>query len=298
MTGSQNQTDRPLQGILLLTMAVCIWATHDAAAKWYAATYPVFVILFWRSLFGTVPIFLIASRQGGVQSMPLRFHLLCTLRGCISFCAFSSFVFALPLMPLADAIAVGMSAPIFITAASAFVLKEKVGPHRWGAVLAGFAAVLFIVRPDGQIPFEGGALLLFSNIMFTTSMMMTRRLGAVVSTATLSIYTAVAFAVLSAIAVCFAWATPTWQDVTVMALVGIMAGLAQYAMTAAFRIAPPSVLAPFEYTGLVWGVILGLIIWGEWPSRDVMIGAAVIVTAGLYIVHRERLASKHEKPSP
>ena len=83
-----------------------------------------------------------------------------------------------------------------------------------------------------------------------------------------------------------------------MALVGIMAGLAQYAMTAAFRIAPPSVLAPFEYTGLVWGVILGLIIWGEWPSRDVMIGASVIVTAGLYIVHRERLASKRGEPSP
>jgi drug/metabolite transporter (DMT)-like permease len=291
------QQDAPLLGILLLSTAVGIWALHDAAAKWYAASYPVLVVLFWRSLFGTVPVFLLASRQGGLQNMPIRLHLLCILRGALGFCAFSSFVFALPMMPLADAVAVGMSAPIFMTAASAFVLKEHVGIHRWGAVLLGFAAVLFIVRPGGQIPWEGASLLLFSNLMFTTSMLMTRSLGRIVTTASLSIYTALAFAVLSAIAVPFVWVTPVWEDAIVMSTVGLMAGLAQYAMTAAFRIAPPSVLAPFEYTGIVWGVILGFLIWGEWPSRDVVIGATAIVFAGLYIVHRERLAARRRGQS-
>ena len=287
--------DAPLMGILLLTTAVGIWAFHDAAAKWYSASYPVLVILFWRSLFGTLPVFVLASRQGGLQRMPLRLHLLCAVRGALGFCAFGSFVFALPLMPLADAIAVGMSAPIFMTAASAFFLKEHVGIHRWGAVLTGFAAVLFIVRPGGQIPWEGASLLLFSNLMFTTGMLMTRRLGRIVTTASLSIYTSLAFAGLSAIAVTFVWVTPDWDDAIVMSLVGIMAGLAQYAMTAAFRIAPTSVLAPFEYTGIIWGVILGFVLWGEWPSSDVAIGATVIIIAGLYIVHRERLAAQRRR---
>ncbi len=287
--------DKPLQGIVLIVVAVGIWALHDAAAKWYAAFYPVFVILFWRSLFGALPVFLLASRQGGLQRMTARLHVLCLLRGTAGFGAFACFVFALPLMPLADALAVAMAAPIFITAAAAFVLKEPVGPHRWGAVLAGFAAVLFMLRPGGDIPLDGAALLLASILFFTTAMMMTRHLGRVVTTASLTIYTAIAFAVLSAIGAAFSWTWPQWQDGLVLAAVGLMAGLAQYAMTAAFRIAPPAVLAPFEYTGLVWGILLGLLLWNEWPSPDMAVGAGVIVASGLYIVYRERLAARRRR---
>jgi drug/metabolite transporter (DMT)-like permease len=129
-------------------------------------------------------------------------------------------------------------------------------------------------------------------------MLMARHLGRVATTASLSIYTALAFAVLSAIAVSFVWVTPTLEDVVVMSTVGLMAGFAQYAMTAAFRMAPASVLAPFEYTGIVWGVILGFVIWDEWPSRDVAIGATIIIFAGLYIVHRERLAARRMAATP
>ncbi len=288
------QQDAPLRAILLMVTAVGIWAMHDAAAKWYASFYPIFVILFWRSQFGLLPVLLLARRYGGIQRLSPRLVLLCLLRGSLGFCAFTSFVFALPLMPLADAIAVGMAAPIFITAASALVLKEHVGIHRWGAVLVGFAAVVFIVRPGGQIPLDGAALLIMSNLFYTASMMLTRTLGRTVSTATLSFYTACAFCLFSAIGVVFVWVTPSWTDMAIFAVVGIMAGLAQFAMTAAFRIASPAVVAPFEYTGVVWGALLGLLIWSEWPSRDVIIGVAVIIVSGLYIVHRERIRSRVE----
>lgn len=285
MTESQ---DAPLKAIAFMVIAVGLWSVHDAAAKWYAALYPVFVILFWRSLFGLAPVILLARRYGGVQPLSPRLRLLCLLRGSLGFCAFSSFVFALPLMPLADAVAVGMSAPIFITAASALVLKEQVGRHRWGAVLAGFAAVLFIVRPGGHIPPAGAGLLLFSNTCYTVSMMMTRRLGRTLSTATISFYTALAFVFWSAIAVCFAWVAPAWVDVAVFLVIGLLAGLAQFVMTEAFRTAPPSTIAPFEYTGVVWAMVLGYLIWGQVPGADVMAGIVVIVASGLYIVHRER----------
>lgn len=286
------RADAPVRAILLMVTAVGIWAMHDAAAKWYAAFYPVFVILFWRSQFGLVSVVVLTRYYGGIQPLPPRILLLCLLRASLGFCAFSSFVFALPLMPLADAIAVGMSAPIFITAASALVLKEPVGIHRWGAVLLGFAAVLFIVRPGGQIPPDGAALLIVSNLFYTCSMMLTRTLGRTVSTATLSFYTALVFSLYSAVGVLFFWVTPSWQDIAIFAAVGVMAGLGQFTMTAAFRIASPAVVAPFEYTGMIWGALFGLLLWNEWPSRDVVIGAVVIIASGLYIVHRERVRSR------
>jgi len=152
--------------------------------------------------------------------------------------------------------------------------------------------VLFIVRPGGQIPIEAAALLISSNLFYTASMMMTRTLGRVVSTATLSLYTALAFCFLSGVGVLFFWQTPTWFDLGIFAVLGVMAGIAQLAMTAAFRIASPVVVAPFEYSGMIWGALLGLLIWNEWPSRDVIIGVAVIIAAGLYIVHRERVRSR------
>ncbi len=293
MTTSEARADAPLKAILLMVLAVGIWAMHDAAAKWYADFYPVFVILFWRSQFGLIPVLALSRRMGGIQRIPPRLRALCVLRGSLGFCAFSCFVFSLPMMPLADAIAVGMSAPIFITAASAIVLREPVGIHRWGAVLVGFAAVLFIVRPGGQIPIEAAALLIASNLFYTASMMMTRVLGRTVSTATLSFYTALAFCFLSAVGVSFFWVTPTCYDLAIFAVLGCMAGLAQLAMTAAFRIASPAIVAPFEYSGMIWGALLGLLIWNEWPSHDVVIGVAVIIASGLYIVHRERVRGRN-----
>ena len=293
-----HRKDAPLKAILLMVVAVGIWALHDAAAKWYAALYPIFVILFWRSLFGLVPVLLLARRMGGIQRLPRRTVALCLLRGSLGFCSFTSFVFALPTMPLADAIAVGMAAPIFLTAASALFLREPVGIHRWGAVLVGFAAVIFIVRPGGQIPPDGAALLIASNLFYTVSMMLTRKLGRTVSTATLSLYTGLAFSVFGALGVAFVWVMPSPTDLAIFVVIGFMAGLAQLAMTAAFRIASPAVVAPFEYTGVVWGVLLGLLFWNEWPSRDVVIGVAVIIASGLYIVHRERVRHLRDAAAP
>lgn len=287
MTTPEIRIDAPLKAIVLMTVAVGIWALHDAAAKWYAAFYPVFVILFWRSLFGLIPVLLLARRMGGIQRISPRLRRLCLLRGSLGFCAFSSFVFALPMLPLADAIAVGMSAPIFITAAAALFLREPVGIHRWGAVLVGFAAVLFIVRPGGQIPLEAAALLIGSNLFYTASMMMTRSLGRVVSTATLSFYTGLCFCFYSTVGVLFFWAAPTWLDLAIFAVLGCMAGLAQLAMTSAFRIASPAVVAPFEYTGMIWGIVWGYVFWQEMPGLPTWTGIAVIVCAGLYVLHRE-----------
>lgn len=269
-----------------MVIAVGLWALHDAASKWLAVTYPVVVLLFWRSQFALIPLGVILHRTG-IRGLPLRLRLLCLLRGAIGFTSFSCFIFALPLMPFADAVAVGMAAPIFITALSVPILKEKVGFRRWAAVLVGFAAVLVIVRPSGSIPWEGALLLLTSNLLYASAMMMTRRMARLVDTATLSFYGAISFSVISAAIVPFVWVTPAWSDFGLLAVIGLMAGIAQYCMTHAFRTAPSSIIAPFEYTGIVWAVGLGYLIWGDLPGWDVAGGIAVIVLSGLYIVHRE-----------
>jgi len=285
--GTPALVDAPFRGIALMVIAVGLWALHDAASKWLAVTYPILVLLFWRSQFALAPLAVFLYRAGGIQRLTPRLKALCLLRGAIGFTSFACFIFALPLMPFADAVAVGMSAPIFITAMSVAVLKERVDARRWLAVLAGFGAVLVIVRPSGSIPAEGAILLLASNVLYATGMMMTRSLGRVVGTATLSFYAAGAFSAISAALVPFVWVTPAWDDLALLVATGVMAGIAQYCMTDAFRRAAPSIIAPFEYTGIVWAVGLGYAIWGDLPGWDVAGGIVVIVLSGLYIVQSE-----------
>jgi drug/metabolite transporter (DMT)-like permease len=272
-----------------MVLAVGLWALHDAASKWLAVAYPIFVLLFWRSQFALIPMVVLVGRAGGVKRLSPRLLALCLLRGAIGFASFACFIFALPLMPFADAIAVGMSAPIFITALSVPVLSERVGPWRWAGVIAGFAGVLVIVRPSGDIPWDGAVLLLTSNVLYASGMMMTRRMARAVDTATFSFYGAGMFALLSAVIVPFVWVLPEWPDLVLLAACGLMAGIAQYVMTDAFRIATPSLLAPFEYTGIVWAVGLGYAIWGELPGLGTAIGIAIIVASGLYVLRRENL---------
>lgn len=275
----------------MMMAATALWAAHDAAGKWLTEEYSIFQILFMRSLFSFVPILLLARRDGGMACLRTRRLAAVLGRGCLGVTAFSLFLAALPLMPLADAYAIAMSAPLFITALSVPLLGERVGPRRWGAVLIGFAAVIFMLQPGGG-PESGivplaAAILLASNLFYALGMMATRALGRTESAVCMTFYGGLLFLAIGAVTAPFVWVTPSPGDFALLAAVGILAGLAQYCMTQAFRIAPPATVAPFEYSAVVWAVILGFVIWGDLPGWTVSLGAAVIVLSGLYILHRE-----------
>jgi drug/metabolite transporter (DMT)-like permease len=218
------------------------------------------------------------------------------------------FFLALGLLPLADAIALGMSGPIFLTALSVPLLRERVGIRRWSAVFAGFVGVLIMVRPGSGV-LELKALTAIAGAFFyALAMVSIRRLsrsepaGAIVFYFTLFAMAA-GLATLPLAALLPGWIDPwVWPDAagwTILVGIGLLGGTAQLTLTYAFKLAPVAVIAPFEYGSLVFGVLFGLLIWREAPDRYILIGAAVVIASGLYILYREtKLRRLVRSPQP
>ncbi len=276
-----------LAGIVFMLVAVGLWTGHDAASKWLTASYPVLVVLFWRNVFAMIPAGALVIRRRGLQPLPPRILALCWVRGAGGAFAYGAYVFALPLMSLADVLAVGMTGPIMIIALSGWLLKERLSLRRWIAVLIAFAAALYIVRPDGHIPATGATLVLGGTLLYALLMVLTRKLGAVVDGATLTWHTSCATLAVMALGTPIAFAWPAPADLPLFLLVGAITGVANFCMIQAFRIAPASVVAPFEYSSILWAILLGFLIWGDVPTWDVLGGVAVIVVCGLTLLRRE-----------
>jgi drug/metabolite transporter (DMT)-like permease len=208
----------------------------------------------------------------------------------------SLFFLALGLLPLADTMALGMSGPIFLTALSVPLLGERVGLRRWSAVVVGFLGVLVMVRPGSGV-FQPAALIALSGAFFyALAMVSIRHLSRTEPATTIVFYFTLFAAIvglltwpLGAVAPDWlgAWARPDLEGWIVLIGIGLIGGMAQLTMTYAFKLAPVAVIAPFEYGAIVIGVAYGLAIWNEVPDRFMLLGAAIVIASGLYILYRE-----------
>jgi drug/metabolite transporter (DMT)-like permease len=280
-----SRTDNSTHGVLLMSLAAFLWVLHDAISKWLMQDYSIYQVLLLRTIFSLLPIAIVLRREGGMIRLRSSKVWICLGRGCLAVACFMLFLAALPLMPLTDIFAIVMSAPLLISALSALLLKEAVGFRRWIAVLIGFSAVLVMVRPGGQIDRTAALLVMGSVITYALAMILTRRLGTTESAGAMTFYTALVFLAVGLIAAPFTWIPPTPIGLLLMAATGLLAGSAQYCLTEAFRIAPPSVVAPFEYTSLVWAMLFGFLVWGDVPTKLVLASAAVIIASGIYVLH-------------
>ncbi len=194
---------------------------------------------------------------------------------------------ALQSLPLAEAIAVAFMAPLIVTALAGPVLGETVGARRWVAVIVGFIGALIMVRP-GTAAFHPEALLVVgSAFAFSLLVLLTRRMTRTESAVSLLTYSTIFAGALSVPFLAQVWRPPAGEDLGLFVLIGIVGGVAAYLVILAYRYAPVSVLARFDYTGLIWGALLGWLIWREQPDPPVWIGAAIVALAGLYITRRE-----------
>jgi drug/metabolite transporter (DMT)-like permease len=276
-------------GIASMMLAVLLYGVMDALIKVEAARYPVIEVVFFRSLFALVPLALLVMRDGGWSALATRQPKLQALRAVTGFISLIGFFWAFALMPLADVVAIGFAAPIFITALSVPLLGEQVGWRRWSAVLVGFAGVLIMVRPGSGIFGLGAGVALVGTLMYAISIIIIRRLSATDGNApTVASFTC--FAVVAAgIALPFYWVPPTPEDWLIFAVAGLLGGTGQIAFTRAFALAPPVVVAPFDYANMLLATALGYAIWGDVPTAPVFLGAALVIASGLYIVYREAI---------
>lgn len=280
-----------VRGIALYTLATFLFAVMDAMIKWLAAGYPTMQIVFFRCVFGLLPVMVLILRAGGFRLIRTGRPWLQLLRGLFILCTTGLFFFAYSQMPLADAYAIAFAAPLFITALSVPMLGEKVGIRRWSAVVVGFVGVMIMLRPgttDLSGFFSLGALAALGGTFFyALSATLIRLLSRTESNEAMTLYSTVVAAVGSAVFLPFDFRMPEGSDWLLLIAIGLIGGVAMLIMTEAFRVAPVAVLAPFEYTAMLWAVLFGYWIWGDLPDAWIAVGSTIVVASGLYIVHRE-----------
>lgn len=281
-------------GILWMAFAVCVFTGMDAMAKWQSERYHVVQIIFFRAVFGTLVVLPFLMRGQGILAQ-LRtgrpvLHLIRSIIGCLSLLAF---FLSYQNLALADAIAISFVSPLFMTALSVPFLREQVGWRRWSAIGVGFVGVLIIVRPGGSL-FNLFALLpIFGAFTYALVGVTIRVLSRTESSVTIVFYFGVFSSIVAGLALPFFWQTPqSATDWLGQIGIGLVGGIAQLAMTNAFRLAPVSVVSPFEYSGIVWATLIGYMVWGDLPAAGTWTGAALVIGSGLYILHREALRAR------
>jgi drug/metabolite transporter (DMT)-like permease len=260
----------------------------DLCAKAILETYPLEQFVFLRSLIGIVLFVSLASRFGGLGSLVTRrwrWHLLRTL---LASGAMFGFFFGLSKMRLIDALTLGFTAPLIMTALSVPLLGEQVGWRRWLAVVAGFAGVLMILRPGTGTLSPAALSVLFAAVCYACLAITARKLADTESTFGLSVYVIAGPMIISGLlSMDGDWMAPDAMGWTLFIGAGVCSVIAWIGMVGGYRRASPAVLAPFEYTALIAGAVAGYLIWDEVPDRWVIAGALVIISSGLYIVYRE-----------
>jgi drug/metabolite transporter (DMT)-like permease len=212
--------------------------------------------------------------------------------------------FALTVLPLAEQTALTYTTPLFVTLLSIPLLGEKVGIHRWSAVILGFVGIMVIAL--GQGAFQGGswperavmigmAVAVSQGVWSALTTLLVRNLSATESSTTIVLWQSLLMTAFTAVALPFFWTTPNAWELLILILVGLVGGVAQVMLTEAYASAQVSSLGPYSYTSILWSVGLGWLIWGDMPTIATIIGAVLIVLSGLYILHRELLRGRMKR---
>ncbi|NNE22096.1 MAG: DMT family transporter [Rhizobiales bacterium] len=288
MTDSVLNSDNSVaRGIAAICGAVLLFSVADAFGKWFGmAGYHTTQIVFFRYLFGLLAVWVVVWHDG-VPALRTKRPLAHVVRGVMMFCALSLFFRGLRDVPLAEGIAVAFTAPLFATAMSGPVLGEKVGMQRWAAVLAGFAGMLVMLRP-GSAAFRFDALFIIASAFcFASVVLYTRRLSRTETNASMFTYSTITAGLCTVPFLTVTWIEPQGAHLWMFVMLGLVGGSASFLMIIAYRNAPAAVNAPFDYTALIWTTIVGWLVWRETPDGMVLLGALIVVAAGMFITYRE-----------
>lgn len=280
--------DNLFLGVVLMVLGMAVLNSVDAISKLLTIDYTGIQVAWARYTFHLVPLVALVGPSRVRRMVRTVNPKAQILRSTLLAISAASIILAFSLMPLADAIAVSFIAPLIVVGLSARFLGEHVGPHRWVAVIIGFVGMLVLVWPEGNV-FEVGALFAAAAATFwAIGLMMTRHVRGDDPWSTL-FYTAFIGTVLLSLVVPFFWRTPSTTAWGLMLAMGLLAGVAHGLIILAFRNASASLLAPYNYTLLVWATFYGWLLFDELPGLRAIVGAGIIVVAGLYVGYRERL---------
>ena len=281
----------PTRGILLMILAILFFTAMDATAKGLIARYPAPQVVWTRFAGQLLLVVLILGPRLGPM-LRTRFPVLHFWRSAFQFGATTFFFLSLPHIGLAEATAITDINPVLITLGAALFLGERLGPRRIAGVAAALIGALIVIRPGAGVFSWWAVLPMCCALSYAGSALLTRRIGAQEPVWGSMIYAALFGTILAGAALPFVWQPIAAADLWRFALVGCLGTGAQLCIIRSFSITEAGIVAPFAYLGIVFATFWGATLYGQWPDRWTVIGALVIVGAGLYVWHRETRASR------
>jgi drug/metabolite transporter (DMT)-like permease len=299
------------QGIACLVTAVALLTVSDSIVKLLSPTYALHEIMLFRAMFAMIVVVVIVQLEGGFAILKTRRPLLHFIRGSMLVLANMFFFLGLASLPIAETVALFYSAPLFICMLSQLVLNQKVSLYRWGAIFMGLVGVVVMLRPGTEI-FKMTALLpIMAAFAYACMVMITSKLGMQDKAGTMTFYIQFAFIVISSIIglsvgdgrfytpdnptlgfLLRSWSMPTTGDLGLIAACGLFVGIGGYLLSQAYRIGQASLMAPFEYSSMPMALLLGYLVWGDWPDHYSMAGSVLIISSGILIVVVEKKVRK------
>jgi drug/metabolite transporter (DMT)-like permease len=283
--------DHRLAGIGLMLLGIFVFALNDALGKWLVATYSVGQLLLVRSMAALALLLPFLWRDGGRSFTAAPRPWLQGLRPIFATFEVACFYWALASMPLADVMTFYLAGPIYVTAASPFLLGENVGWRRWLAVIAGFIGVIIALNPTGHSLTPPALIAIAGSFSFSLLMLCTRLVRGTSDLVLITTQTVGAL-VFGLVVAPFTWVALDLRDTVLLVLLGVTAMIAHVCINRSLQLAPASVVVPYQYTTIVWAILLGYFVFGDIPRASMLAGAGVIIAAGLYIFVREARANR------
>ena len=303
---AQFEDNQAMRGITLLVIGLAVFSVQDVIMKLFSDQMALQQVIFLRGLVTLAVIALLLFHAGGGAAFVTRRPVVSMLRGAAGFICFTTFSMALAQLPLADAMPLYYTSPLFVMALSIPLLGEKVGPRSWAAILVGFTGVVLVARPGAAGMDPAMILALVSALAYSAQSLLARLLGATESALGMTFYSMLTFILLSgACGLAFgsgwldgydhpsaqylfrAWTLPSTDQWWMIIAVGLVAAVGFICISQAYRVARASVIAPFEYSSLPFAVFWGWLFWGELPGPATLAGSLLIVGGGLYVLRRE-----------
>lgn len=284
---SKRHTDRPAVAIIIMIVAVAMLASQSAVVKLIGTDYHALQVAFIRNF---VAVFVLAPfvfKGGGIVALRTKrpgLHLLRSVTGITGICCF---FYAVQRLPVADVTVISQAVPLFVTALAVPFLKERVGWRRWSAVALGFGGVMLALGPLDQTT-NAAYVAVAGTLLWSITILAIRSLGATENPATTTFYYMVFGTLAAGLAQPWVWLTPPDELWLLFVLAGVLGGIAQLLIAYSLKFGEASLVSPFNYTAIIWGIALDLALWSVWPSLWTLAGAGVITAAGLYIFRRER----------
>lgn len=291
-----DRKDNPALGMACAIGAFFLFAVMNVFAKKLAVHHNVIEIAFYRNLIALLPFLIMIWVMGKKEILVIKSNpkgiVIRSVLGTVSL-AFTFWAFSL--MPMADATAFMFTSSLLVPAMGFFFLGEKVGPQRWSAVLIGFAGVLIMLQPSGNVYLLGASVALAAACMHAILQTILRHLGKTEKPETVTFYFMLIGMFVTLIPMPILYVTPTWDEVPLILGLGASGVTAQILLSLAYKKAQAAIVTVFNYSGILWATLFGWMFWNELPTQTILAGAAIVILSNVFIIWRENRLAKRDK---